>query len=267
MRISSTETKTFFICIVCGESRDESGNSVAGVHHFYPADGCCKKCDCPYLVESKSRVLPEDEIIAKLRRKYWNSPVKPKPVSFEQGSEIMAKKAVKKPAAESKIPHGKKTGLRLGEWWVHIFEENAKAKNTDDQIRKMFAAEFPDAPSKLNEEIRSGVLHRIQAIRNRYNKGGLTGGVAPRTLSHRYDENGNYNDTKFSGKAGVTLEDLDTRYIPKAEKKVKTTTVKTAKKDAKPAKSVKKAKVVVCRKKKEETPSDKSESGSAAASS
>jgi hypothetical protein len=153
----------------------------------------------------------------------------------QENDSIMAKKVVKskKSSSEGSIPVGKTMGLRIQETWVALFEANEKAKRsekqTDDELRKFMLKEFPTVNSKLFNQLKDGVLHRVQAIRSRYNRGGMTGGTQPKVQSHRYDENGNYADPKFSGKSGVLLEDLDGRYTisasenrksPKAVKKV-----------------------------------------------
>lgn len=175
-------------------------------------------------------------------------------------TKTVKKTTGKKHTFVSGIPVGKTSGLRIQAWWAKTFEDNAKHKKTDDEIRLAFLKEFPTAKSKLISQLASGVLHRVQALRNRYNKGALTGGVAPKSVSHRYDEHGNYNDTKFSGKAGVTMEDLDTKYIPKTEPKERKPAL--TKKTKTPTK-----KIVVRRKKQASSVSDKSTVTSAAAGS
>jgi hypothetical protein len=65
---------------------------------------------------------------------------------------------------------------------VKLFEDNAKAKLTDEQISKAIKKNFPGRDS--------AVFDHVAAIRNRYNKGILTKGVLPKVPSVRYGEDG-----------------------------------------------------------------------------
>lgn len=158
----------------------------------------------------------------------------------------MAKKSVKKKVAkksESKIrmvfgkevPLGKTTGLRVQEAWQQMFEANETApknkKKTDKEIADWMLREFPGLDSKLFDDLRDGVLHRVQAVRARYNRGGFNkDGTEPKRISHRYDSHGEYDDPKFSGKSGVTLDKLPKKFTRAASEDSKPTVAKKAKK-------------------------------------
>lgn len=83
-------------------------------------------------------------------------------------------------------PKGKTSGLGIQDAWAHIFQKNEKAsKNkrlTDEQISKWMHKEFPGRGST--------VFDHVQGVRTKYNKGGLSGNVAPKTQSKRYDSDG-----------------------------------------------------------------------------
>lgn len=138
---------------------------------------------------------------------------------------------------------GKTTSLGVTQAWIHIFEKNEKAsrsqKMTDKQIADFMLKEFPGHNSKLFQAIKAGTLHKVQAQRAKYNRGGMSpDGEPPEIQSHRYDEEGKPADPKFSGKSGVTLDQLDERFIiPPAERKAAT---KKAKPKAKPKAKAKK---------------------------
>ncbi len=112
--------------------------------------------------------------------------------------KVSAQKAI---AAESGgRPVGKTTGLGIQDAWVHVFESNAKAKKsermTDPQISAWMHSEFPGRGSV--------VFDRVQSVRTKYNKGGLTRGVVPNTPSVAYDEEGNVQDKSRRGPATPT---------------------------------------------------------------
>jgi hypothetical protein len=82
---------------------------------------------------------------------------------------------------------GKTTGLGVAKTWAKLFVNNEKSskqqKLTDEQISKAMKKEFPDRGSDI--------FDHVQLVRNRYNKGVLTGGAVPAELAKRYDKNGN----------------------------------------------------------------------------
>lgn len=98
-----------------------------------------------------------------------------------------------------KRPVGKQSGVGIVETWVQLFEANEKApkakRMTDDEISKAMHTNFKGRASK--------VFDAVNAVRSRYNHGALTRGVAPKTLSLRYDENG---EVVESAKRGANLK-------------------------------------------------------------
>lgn len=121
----------------------------------------------------------------------------------------MAKKATKKKSKGLAFTKGKTTGLGVQQFWVKLFTDNAKAKKasrkTDEQLAKLITAEFPQHKTGVFQDLRKGKIHRVQQVRNRYNRGGLTNGHAPAVISHRYGSDGTLNDPIYSGKKGVRL--------------------------------------------------------------
>jgi len=89
---------------------------------------------------------------------------------------------------KGKRPVGRTTGLSIQRAWVHIFETNAKARKvdrmTDEQISEFMCAEFPGHAEQ------SKVFHKVQVVRTRYNRGGMTKGTVPDVLSVQYDDEG-----------------------------------------------------------------------------
>lgn len=102
----------------------------------------------------------------------------------------MAKVTIKKSTTipksakpERKIA-GKTWGLNLRQTWVKLFEENAKNKQTDEQLHKFMKAEFPDRKSK---DIT--VPEMIGKLRRVVNSGAFTNGEKPAVPFVRYNEN------------------------------------------------------------------------------
>lgn len=101
-----------------------------------------------------------------------------------------SKKNVKESAprrrSESNGGRGKTLGLKVGETWVHLFQQNEKAKRskkmTDDELATFMKKEFPDRTSKN--------VTAVQSNRTCYNKGVYNDGVAPKVQSHPYDDDG-----------------------------------------------------------------------------
>ena len=92
------------------------------------------------------------------------------------------KKKSKKAKKTIKRVQGK-DGRGVIQEWVFLFQENAKKHQPDSAISKALKKNFPGR--------NSAIFDAVQAVRNRYNKGILTKGKAPATLSVRYDEDGN----------------------------------------------------------------------------
>ncbi len=81
-------------------------------------------------------------------------------------------------------PIGKTLGLGIQDTWVHIFLQNGKAKKkdrlTDAEITKFIKSEFPRRKTEY--------FRRVDWVRRRYNRGGLTKGVVPKRVSVAYDK-------------------------------------------------------------------------------
>ncbi len=73
---------------------------------------------------------------------------------------------------------GKIHNKNVQETWALLFKNNAKEKLTDTQISRQMKAEFPKR--------KSAIFDCVQTVRNRYNKGRLTGGKVPKAQSKRY---------------------------------------------------------------------------------
>ena len=138
--------------------------------------------------------------------------------------EEMAKKKAKK-ASKPKGPGrpvGKTTGVGVQGAWVWVFDANAKASKakrmTDPQISKFMHKEFPKRAS--------AVFDRVQGVRTKYNKGGLTGGIVPKRQSQRFDEAGAVMDG--ASKPGPKASKK--KASKKAAKKTKKVMVKKRKK-------------------------------------
>ena len=115
--------------------------------------------------------------------------------------EEMAKKKAaraKKQAEGGGRPVGKTTGVGVIDTWIFYFEQNEKVsasnKRTDEKISKAMHREFPGRAS--------AIFDRVQAVRNRYNKGGLTRGVVPKRQSRRYGSDGKVVEVKPGPQAG-----------------------------------------------------------------
>ena len=97
-------------------------------------------------------------------------------------SKKAAKKAKKKAAGSR--PVGRTSGVGVTATWVLAFQHNAKSpatrRRTDKQITAHMKKEFPGRKSAYSYD--------VQFIRNRYNKGALTGGVAPKRKSVRHGD-------------------------------------------------------------------------------
>ena len=96
--------------------------------------------------------------------------------------KVTKKKSVRKKAIKKKHkwkpsdalgprPIGKTMGLGVEQTWVVVFRKNALAsqrrKKTDEQITAFMKAEFPGR--------NSAVFDRVSSVRNKYNRGDLTG--------------------------------------------------------------------------------------------
>ncbi|WP_432799947.1 hypothetical protein [Poriferisphaera sp. WC338] len=85
--------------------------------------------------------------------------------------KVTKKKTARRPGGVKGRPRGKTTGLGIQEYWVKLFRQNAyvakKDCMADAQITAAMKAEFPGRDS--------AVFDRVSSVRNKYNKGGLTG--------------------------------------------------------------------------------------------
>ena len=73
---------------------------------------------------------------------------------------------------------GKIHNRNVQETWALLFKNNTRDRLSDTQISRQMKAEFPGRKSK--------VFDCVQTVRNRYNKGVLTGGKVPKVQSRRY---------------------------------------------------------------------------------
>jgi hypothetical protein len=133
-----------------------------------------------------------------------------------------ATKMGKNPATERmQFTVGKTMEMGVFSTWASVFDANEshpkKKKLTDEQIAAFMIAEFPKHDTKLFKLLKAGVMHRVQAMRASYNRGQFTKGVKPKKVSHRYDKSGNVCDPIFSGKKGVTMDQI----LPEAKAKSK----------------------------------------------
>jgi len=82
-----------------------------------------------------------------------------------------------------KRPVGMKTGLGIQSAWAYVLNQNEKVpkvkKLSDEQITDWMKTEFPGRESNI--------FNQVQAVRNKYNKGGLTKGEIPAILSTRLE--------------------------------------------------------------------------------
>jgi len=162
-----------------------------------------------------------------LREEPKPEPKEPIMAAKKKVEKTVAKKTVakKEPKAKKSTTRevGKTSGVGVQETWIKLFAQNEKAKKsarmTDEQIATAMHKEFPGRESKIFDQ--------VQAVRNKYNKGGFKSVGVPAVLSQRYDEQGNV--ASFERK-------------PKA---VKAPKAKAPVKKAVPPSPVKKAKKVV----------------------
>ncbi|WP_432799650.1 hypothetical protein [Poriferisphaera sp. WC338] len=122
-----------------------------------------------------------------------------KKVSKKTPAKRVVKKVARKAATKKRTcgpggvagrPKGKTTGLGIQAYWALLFKQNASAakKNrmTDAEISAAMHKEFPGRESL--------VFDRVSSVRNKYNNGGLTGGIIPAKESFSYDEDGNVRE-------------------------------------------------------------------------
>jgi hypothetical protein len=172
-----------------------------------------------------------------------------KPVAKKTAPKKAAKKAPKKKTAKKKTkrgnadvgkrPVGKTTMVGVQATWVWVFERNEKAKKrdkwTDERISEFMKSEFPGRES--------AVFDRIQAMRFKYNAGGMTGGVQPKVQSNRYDGDGEIIVVKRGPGGGARSADRVTVKVRKMGKAGKSKSQKSATKSA-PKKSAPGAKAI-----------------------
>lgn len=105
-----------------------------------------------------------------------------------------AKKAKKESKSEGR-PVGKTSGVGVQETWIGVFAKNETCKKadrlTDEQISAYMHSEFPSKDSK--------VFDQVQAVRNKYNKGGFKKVGTPSKQSNRYDADGNVVEVRGGG--------------------------------------------------------------------
>jgi hypothetical protein len=101
-------------------------------------------------------------------------------------SKKAKKKATKKMAkkkAGGTRPVGKTSGVGVAATWILAFAHNNKVasakRRTDKQITVYMKKEFPARKSEI--------FNHVQLVRNRYNKGALSGSV-PKRLSERHED-------------------------------------------------------------------------------
>jgi len=127
---------------------------------------------------------------------------------FLKAKIIMAKAKVKKTMKKAKtIKRAEgKNGLGVIQTWIKLFQDNAKAKLTDEQISAQIKKNFPGRES--------AIFDHPGTVRTRYNVGLLTKGKVPATLSVRYDEQG--NETSARGKSKVAKKVVAKKTTKKA---------------------------------------------------
>lgn len=165
----------------------------------------------------------------------------------KSAKKAVAKKAVKTAKREGtggtsesgrlQFTSGKTLGLGITETWAQVFTNNDAAKKSarldDAAIAKFMLKEFPTQDSKPFQLMREGKLYAVQGQRARFNRWEMTKGEDTGFVSHRYDADGEVDDTPFSGKAGVKVTDLaKSGFGIKASHLEKATKSKAAKKTA-----------------------------------
>lgn len=107
------------------------------------------------------------------------------PGTTKTGAKVEKVKAGRRTSSEG-IPGrfiGKTTGLSVTKFQNRTIEENRKRRLTDDQLVKVWKAEFPNAKSDYTPQIVAGV-------RSAYNRG-AHGNDAPRQPVPQFDDSGN----------------------------------------------------------------------------
>jgi len=156
--------------------------------------GTHQECyECGYKWRFTTRALArctEDEYNARLAQlKRRTGVVRPESTGQVKGDGVMAKK--EKQEGGRKLV-GRTTRVGVGATWAWVFAQNEKSskadKLTDEGISKFMKSEFKGRES--------AIFDRVQAVRGRYNVGGLTGGAVPQKQSRRYDNQGNPVDVR-----------------------------------------------------------------------
>lgn len=234
------KVRVFFVCIVCDTKGVHHWPPTDGRCRKCGRVGGLVKCDRPQLPELtpnltriKRRVLIQPLSKSSIPVQRERDERQKSEPQIESESQTMAKKTTKtevknvtKTATTGKVvkstgtnpetgrlrfTKGRSLGLGITETWVKIFRDNEQAKKADKQtdaaIAKFMLKEFPEQATKPFVLMREGKLWAVQGQRARYNRGAMTVGVSPQT-SHRYGDEGEYDDTPYSGKKGVTVDQL-----------------------------------------------------------
>jgi len=106
--------------------------------------------------------------------------------------------------------HGKKTGLGIMAFWKTLFQGNEllpiSKKMTNAEIERQVRLEFPHEKVLL-ENLDTG-RQSVNYYRHLYNKGRMTKGFSPDTISFRYNDGGKIVATR-AGKYILTSEDQE----------------------------------------------------------
>ena len=112
--------------------------------------------------------------------------------------------------------HGKKTGLGIMAFWKTLFEGNellpVSKKMTNAEIERQVRLEFPHEKVLL-ENLDTG-RQSVNYYRHLFNKGRMTKGVTPESISFRYNDKGQIVSTR-SGKnvlTGFEKDEYRTKY-------------------------------------------------------
>jgi len=108
---------------------------------------------------------------------------------------VDAKKATRKETQKAE-----KATMRLQDFCIELMKRNAKQHLTDTQLASEVRAQYPGKRRWEDKEVAPLTFH---AYRVAYNKGALTGGEVPATLSHRYGEDGQVDDPTRGPKLGT----------------------------------------------------------------
>lgn len=77
------------------------------------------------------------------------------------------------------VDRSRSGGLSVSEYWVKLFQANERRHQSDARLTEQMLRAFPD-------RWESAILYEVNRVRQRYNRGLLTGGRRPRPQSRRY---------------------------------------------------------------------------------